>query len=84
MSCRRNPQVERMPTDRVDRDRFERERERNERAERERLRAAARRSVGENLEEGLKLIAVAQQFQAGFRQSSAAASQPLCHRREGT
>lgn len=55
----------------IDPARFERERERNERAERERLRAAAQRSVGENMEEGLKLIAFAQQFQAGFRQSSA-------------
>ena len=55
----------------IDRDRFERERERNERAERERLREAAQRSPGENIEEGLKLIAFAQQFRAGFRQSSA-------------
>ena len=53
----------------MDRDRFERERERNERAERERLRAAAQRSVGENLEEGLRLIAFAQAFHAGFQQS---------------
>ena len=53
------------------RDRFERERERSQRAEIERLRAAARRPVGENVEEGLRLIAFAQQFQAGFQQHSA-------------
>ena len=49
-----------------DRARYERERDRNHRAEVERLRAAARRPVGENLEEGLRLIEFAQQFQAGI------------------
>lgn len=53
-----------------DRDRFERERDRNDRAEVERLRAAARRPVGQNLEEGLRLIEFAQEFQAGFRGAS--------------
>lgn len=50
--------------------RFARERERAEHAEHDRLRASADRSVGENLEEGLHLIAFAQQFQAGFRPSA--------------
>lgn len=52
---------------RKDRERFERERDRARAAEVARLRAAARRPVGENLEEGLRLIDFAQQFQAGFR-----------------
>jgi hypothetical protein len=52
---------------RRERERFEKERDRNDRADLERLRAAARRPVGENLEEGIRLIAFAQQFQDGFR-----------------